>query len=545
MQAITQTVFISLLALLWRWCITYHSYSGQGKPPMFGDYEAQRHWQEITLNIPIEKWYMNTTENDLQYWGLDYPPLTAYHSFALGYIANKINSSYVKLHESRGLSTEDHKYFMRLTVLSVDILIYIPSIIYFISVSQKSENIEEELTIFGLRKRYTHLLMMLIYPGLILIDHGHFQYNSFSLGLFVSAVTAMLQGSFIAGSILFVAALNYKQMELYHALPIFFYILGKYLPTKKELWSRFNFIMLLCISVTVVTTFFIIWLPFIKNFEVFTNVIFRLFPLARGVFEDKVANIWCTLNVVYKLRNAISNVVLAKICLIVTTFAILPSCINLYLNPQRERFIMSLINCSLAFFLFSFQVHEKSILLVAIPVLLHFQSDSFPCFWFLIISHFSMLPLFIKDGLYMAYCSTLIFYYFCVLWVCPDIFSNNELLNNVNSKKQMHITFNTRQIKVNLKNSRNKLTFIKLKQELIQYFKNYFIFLSYNLLHKKKILFYCSVLGVTVLSIVSNFLNPPTKYPDLFTLLISMYSFGHFILFYLYFNYKQFVCKEI
>jgi alpha-1,3-glucosyltransferase len=27
-----------------------------------------------------------------------------------------------------------------------------------------------------------------LYPGLILIDHGHFQYNGISLGLFVMAV---------------------------------------------------------------------------------------------------------------------------------------------------------------------------------------------------------------------------------------------------------------------------------------------------------------------------------------------------------------------
>jgi hypothetical protein len=30
---------------------------GAGKPPMFGDYEAQRHWQEITLNLPVKQWY--------------------------------------------------------------------------------------------------------------------------------------------------------------------------------------------------------------------------------------------------------------------------------------------------------------------------------------------------------------------------------------------------------------------------------------------------------------------------------------------------------
>ena len=29
----------------------------------------------------------------------------------------------------------------------------------------------------------------------------------------------------------------------------------------------------------------------------------RLFPFARGLFEDKVANVWCSLDVVLKLRN--------------------------------------------------------------------------------------------------------------------------------------------------------------------------------------------------------------------------------------------------
>ncbi len=51
---------------------------------MFGDYEAQRHWMELTIHLPIQDWYENTTQNDLQYWGLDYPPLTAYFSWICG-----------------------------------------------------------------------------------------------------------------------------------------------------------------------------------------------------------------------------------------------------------------------------------------------------------------------------------------------------------------------------------------------------------------------------------------------------------------------------
>jgi hypothetical protein len=53
---------------------------GQGTPPMFGDYEAQRHWMELTNHLPTRQWYTY----DLQYWGLDYPPLTAYHSWLCG-----------------------------------------------------------------------------------------------------------------------------------------------------------------------------------------------------------------------------------------------------------------------------------------------------------------------------------------------------------------------------------------------------------------------------------------------------------------------------
>lgn len=29
---------------------------GAGKPPMFGDFEAQRHWQEVTYNLPVQDW---------------------------------------------------------------------------------------------------------------------------------------------------------------------------------------------------------------------------------------------------------------------------------------------------------------------------------------------------------------------------------------------------------------------------------------------------------------------------------------------------------
>ncbi len=92
-------VLLSIVAtgLLVRKLCSLHSYSGQGRPPMFGDYEAQRsalgpasvhragrHWMEVTVNLPAIDWYTHGPDNDLLYWGLDYPPLTAFHAWACG-----------------------------------------------------------------------------------------------------------------------------------------------------------------------------------------------------------------------------------------------------------------------------------------------------------------------------------------------------------------------------------------------------------------------------------------------------------------------------
>lgn len=65
---------------LFRWTTGLWGYSGYQSPPMHGDFEAQRHWLEVTSHLPVSMWYFY----DLDWWGLDYPPLTAYHSWLLG-----------------------------------------------------------------------------------------------------------------------------------------------------------------------------------------------------------------------------------------------------------------------------------------------------------------------------------------------------------------------------------------------------------------------------------------------------------------------------
>uniref|UniRef100_A0A668APD1 Alpha-1,3-glucosyltransferase n=1 Tax=Myripristis murdjan TaxID=586833 RepID=A0A668APD1_9TELE len=261
-----------LLCVTVRWGVSLNSYSGAGKPPMFGDYEAQRHWQEVTYNLPVQEWYFNTTDNDLNYWGLDYPPLTAYHSLLCAHIAKLINPEWVELHKSRGYESSAHKLFMRATVLVADLLIYIPAaVLYCFYLSDGSS-----------KKKVCTLLCFLLYPGLILIDYGHFQYNGVSLGLALWGVLALGLGWDALGSMAFSLALNYKQMELYHALPFFCYLLGK--SVKQGLMGRGLF-LLVKIAVTVVVTFALCWLPFLSDPSQALQVVRRIFPVARGLFE--------------------------------------------------------------------------------------------------------------------------------------------------------------------------------------------------------------------------------------------------------------------
>ncbi len=76
-------------------------------------------------------------------------------------------------------------------------------------------------------RRAFALACTLLNPALVIIDHGHFQYNCISLGCAVGGAAAIAAGWQLLGSFLFCAALNHKQMSLYFAPAFFAHLLGK------------------------------------------------------------------------------------------------------------------------------------------------------------------------------------------------------------------------------------------------------------------------------------------------------------------------------
>ncbi|THH10478.1 hypothetical protein EW145_g1304 [Phellinidium pouzarii] len=361
-----QVLVCSVAAALWiKWCVGLGGYSGAETPPMFGDYEAQRHWMELTNHLRVHQWYTY----DLQYWGLDYPPLTAYHSWICGFIGSLMDPSWFELDKSRGIETPGSKVFM--------------------------------------------------------LDSGHFQYNSIMLGFTLLALDFFSEGRDELGAICFVASLAFKQMALYYAPAI----------GSSRLFIR--------LAVITVASFVVIFIPFLPPFAPLTSIldpITRIFPFARGLFEDKVANFWCASNIIFKWRSWFSQPFLIKLSAALTALGSLPSAIDLVrggwrvmdnstmsapssvssttLGKKQEEAIAvstlpilpwAMLSCSMSFFLFSFQVHEKTILLPLLPLNLLLSgasNDSFAFEWGVLVNNvavFSMWPLLKKDGLTIPY----------------------------------------------------------------------------------------------------------------------------------------------
>ena len=172
------------------------------------------------------------------------------------------------------------------------------------------------------------------------------------------------------------------------------------------------------IGSSVLIMFFVLLGPFLNDaFQVFKAV----FPVYRGLYEDKVANFWCALSVILKLREMFNLDDLMKlryICLIsasVTLIVCLPACFHLFYKPTTKNFINALSVSSLGFFLFSFQVHEKSILLPLLPITMTFDENPLLVTWFNTAAVYSLWPLLSREKSQIAYFSSLLLWNLCTV----------------------------------------------------------------------------------------------------------------------------------
>lgn len=218
------------------------------------------------------------------------------------------------------------------------------------------------------------------------------------------------KGQDVLGAIFFVLSLGFKQMALYYAPAIGSYLAGKciYLgfvsgcvlvtyPSKNVDSQLFRGRLFVRLGLVTSLTFILLFLPFLPPFAPLFAIfdpITRIFPFNRGLFEDKVANFWCASNVVFKWKYWASPDVLVKLSAGLTAIGFLPSVVGVIqgswksqlaatdkdaappVTPTLPLLPFALLTSSMSFFLFSFQVHEKTILVPLLPITLILSGSS-------------------------------------------------------------------------------------------------------------------------------------------------------------------------
>lgn len=394
---------VAVLAI--KWAIGLGGYSGQGVGPRYGDFEAQRHWMDLTARLPLSvDWYTYGPD----WWQLDYPPATAFHSWLLGKLGHRLLPA--AFAGSRGYESLALTTYMRFTVIASELACWIPVVVAYAAYTLSDRSS---------RTRTIGVLSLLLWPGLVLVDNAHFQYNSVMLGLTLAAILCFHRDNDALGCIAFSLSLCFKQMALYYSPAVFAYLFGKCIQRGLFRGTSQGVELFLKLATSTSLTFVALFAPFLRPFpDAPLYVLHRIFPVARGIFEDKVANFWCASNVVIKWRNYFAPAGMAKLATLATLVALAPSTYLVLTSPRTRLLPLALFASSLSFFLFSFQVHEKSILLPALPLLLlllprgegrnAIAADRAEREWQIAVlvlntATFSMFPLFKVDGIVLQY----------------------------------------------------------------------------------------------------------------------------------------------
>ncbi|KAI1637683.1 glycosyl transferase [Biscogniauxia mediterranea] len=343
------------------------------------DFEVHRNWLAITNSLPPWEWYYEKTSE----WTLDYPPFFAWFEWALSQIAKLVDPAMLLI---SNLEYDSWKtvYFQRLTVIVTE-LILLYALQLFIDSSH------------GVARRAAQAAAVSIFlsPGLLIIDHIHFQYNGAMYGILIlSLVLARQRSGLLASGLVFAALLCMKHIYLYLAPAYFVYLLRTYCLSPRSIF-RIQFFNCVKLGLGIVGVFSLAFGPFAMKGQM-QQMLSRLFPFSRGLCHAYWApNVWA----MYSFMDRVLILVAPRLGLSVnmgainsvtrglvgdTAFAVLPEVtprvcfaltllfqmiplVKLFLRPTWDAFIGAVTLCGYASFLFGWHVHEKAILLVIIP----------------------------------------------------------------------------------------------------------------------------------------------------------------------------------
>ncbi|POW05368.1 hypothetical protein PSHT_10830 [Puccinia striiformis] len=322
------------------------------------DFEVHRNWLAITYSLPLKRWYYDETSQ----WTLDYPPFFAYFEYLLSNIAVLVDPKIVELNN---LEYQEWSCiaFQRVSVLVTELVLG-AALLKLTRRPAEPHNQTTALAIAG---------SLYLHPGIIIVDHIHFQYNGFYSG-------------FCYG--LFGLHINIQSLSTTRKLIIYQII-------------KLGLIVRVCI---------ISFGPFlifnndddkdtqqVVNLSGIIQILKRLFPFKRGLNHAYWAgNIWSIYSTLDRilLKYQLSRGLIVDQSVLNSTsrgligdthFAVLPTitpntCLGLTLGfmiiimsklwqePSYNRFLKSIILSAFTSFIFGWHVHEKAALLFLVPL---------------------------------------------------------------------------------------------------------------------------------------------------------------------------------
>ncbi|KAF6134144.1 hypothetical protein GIB67_013541 [Kingdonia uniflora] len=366
------------------------------------DFEVHRNWLSLTSSLPLSRWYSDETSP----WTLDYPPLFAYFERFLSLFARLVDPKMVDLHQGLNYSENSVIYFQRFTVIISDLCL-------FYGVYRISRNL-------GVLQRRMVMGLIVLSPALIIVDHIHFQYNGFLLGILLISISYLEEGRDLIGGFFFAILLCFKHLFAVAAPVYFVYLLRHY--CRGGFFKGFRRFLMMGAAVGVVLA--AAFGPFLCHGQI-QQVLRRLFPFGRGLCHAYWApNFWVLYIILDKgLGFLLSKVgfniktpsasftgglvgdsspftVLPQVTPLVTFVLVLlatsPCLIKAWRNPRPmliSRWVAYAYTCG---FFFGWHVHEKASLhfmILLSVVAIKSLKDARHYFVLAIVSCYSMFPL--------------------------------------------------------------------------------------------------------------------------------------------------------
>jgi alpha-1,3-glucosyltransferase len=371
------------------------------------DFDVHRNWLAVTFSLPRQCWYVDRTSQ----WTLDYPPLFAYFEALLAQVAHSCHLDGDLLNvQAEPLQTPKGILFQRLSVVATDVLL-----VYGV---HRLVN-----ALFDEKSRHAAKIaagsLVLTNAGLFIVDHIHFQYNGWLLGLLALACALAAERRFFWSAVAFAALVHSKHLFITLGPAVATFVLHQYVFANGSTMSTWLLVgqvlrRLLVLVAAVAGVAALSFAPFVVAggcvpgdssgiLDPVRSIFARLFPFGeRGLMHAYWApNAWALYSAADLVWSRVTGrrvsgahtsglvelgaqqmQMLPEVrpihCALLTALGMIPVLLRLVDNLRQAQsarkraraLLLAVAHASLTAYWFGWHVHEKAILVSLVPLLL-------------------------------------------------------------------------------------------------------------------------------------------------------------------------------